>query len=106
MKLLILITLTTVLVSCSAPQQSVIKPEVVTVTKEIKVEVPVEVARIPPDALLQPYKPNELPVFVAVTNKDASCALTPEGEQQLRKLIYELNQRDKAWRTWATTKDK
>lgn len=84
----------TALVGCSAPR--------VLVETQI-VEVPVLRDRPAPAELAAPYVPRAVPVFVAPSHPDASSALTPDGERDLRGILIDLTTRDAAWRAWADT---
>lgn len=68
----------------------------------VRVSVPVAVRREPPPELLAPYRAQALPVFVLPSDPNASSALTPEGERQLRALLSDLMARDEAWRAWGS----
>lgn len=82
----------TALAGCTSPR--------VLVETQI-VEVPVFRERAAPAELAAPYVPRAVPVFVAPSHPDASSALTPEGERNLRGLLIDLTTRDAAWRAWA-----
>ena len=74
-------------------------PRIFVETQEVMVPVPYRV--VPPDVLLNPYHPRDLPEFVEPENEEASSCLTPLGEKQLREMIIDLRLRDDLWRTWA-----
>lgn len=74
-------------------------PRTITLTETVEVEIPVPVARKPPDALLVPVAV-EVPVFVSPDDPQASSALTQEGEKRLQDLILSLKGYMDASRAW------
>lgn len=79
------------------------EPKIITKVEIVEVKVPVPVKVQPPVELLEPIEA-PLPEFVSPDDKNASSALTAEGERLLRGLIEELLQRIKMWEFWASQK--
>ena len=75
------------------------------VREPVEVKVPVPVKAKPHKTLLTDISVMPLPVFVLPSDKNASSALTPEGETRLKKLLVKLKMRIEAWREWATAGD-
>lgn len=69
-------------------------------TSLLDVKIPIATKRTPPPELMEPVavKP---PVFVSVLDKQATSALTADGEADLRILIATLLARLDAWQDWA-----
>jgi len=71
-------------------------------TEYQRVEVPISVRAVAPQALLAPIPmPPELK-FVSPDDPRASSALTAEGEAALTELVNEYVSRIAAWNAWAT----
>lgn len=69
----------------------------------VEVKVPVPVRMTPtPELLAAPQFADGLPVWLEPTDPQASSALTREGETRLRLQLQEMQDRDEAWREWAT----
>jgi len=88
------------MVGCGAAR---LPPQVITKIETQTVEVPVVVARVPPAELTAPVAP-VLPKFVSPDDKQATSALTAEGERQFQALVEELLSRLAAWQAWAAEK--
>lgn len=56
-----------------------------------------------PAELLAPIAGPSLPLFVSPDNSEASAALTPATEAELRRIIADMLDRLDAWRAWAQT---
>jgi hypothetical protein len=75
------------------------KPDPIIRYHTIEVKVPVQIKAEPPEALRTPPL-LEAPTFVPPSDPAASSALTKEGEQQLKRLLLQLRNRERAWRAW------
>ena len=82
------------LVSCATPEPIIIR-------EPVEVMVPVAVNPVFPDALITPYKPVKLPVFISPSDPAATAALSEEELMHLRALIRDLVTRDNAWQAFA-----
>ena len=69
-------------------------------TSTLEVKVPVATRGKPPAELTAPVAA-VLPNFIAPSDKDATSALSPKGEADLRILIGTLLARIDAWNDWA-----
>jgi hypothetical protein len=67
----------------------------------ITVPVPVETAPVPPPELLTAEPPPPTLRFVAPAHPQASSALTPAGERDLRDWVERLRRKLRAWERWA-----
>ena len=96
MALRLVISALALLLSACATQAPVVR------TEYQRVEVPVSVRAVAPQALLAPIPvPPEL-TFVSPDDPRASSALTAEGEAALTELVNEYVARIAAWNAWAT----
>ncbi len=75
------------------------QPEPIVRYHTVEVKVPVQVKAVPPEILRTPPS-LEAPKFVPPSSPDASSALTKNGEQQLKRLLLQLRNRERAWRAW------
>lgn len=82
------------LLSVGCTRAPVIKVEYV----EVKVPVPYRLD--PPAALVTPYTPSDLPVFLQPGAGVVS--LDEEGVNHLKTILRTLTTRDEAWRVWST----
>lgn len=91
LKLISVVIILGITVGCAHPKM---KPTIISVT------LPVATLVTPPAELRAPLT-SELPKFVAPSDKEASSALTAEGERTFRALINDLLTRIDAWQAWA-----
>lgn len=83
------------LVGCSA-REPLIKYELV------EVKVPIQVKAVPPAKLIEPLVAPP-PVFISPADPAASSALSREGEENLKRWLLMLHDRQIAWKIWAGT---
>jgi hypothetical protein len=74
-------------------------PQVVVETQEVRVPVPVRAT--PPPALAAPYRPAEVPVWLAPGAAEATSCLDARGERALLAILYDLVARESAWWSWS-----
>lgn len=70
-----------------------------------RVEIPVPTRGVPPAELMACRFKINVPQFVPASHPQASSALTPEGERELRAMTHRLKSCDEAWEAWATAGD-
>ena len=77
-----------------------LRPEPIVKYEIVEVKIPIYMKQEPP-AILTKAQNYILPVFVAPTSEGASSALTVQGEAELKRVLLNLHDRDKAWREWS-----
>jgi len=75
------------------------RPEPIVRYRAVEVKVPVQVRPEPPE-VLRSLPLLEVPSFISPSDPAASSALSREGEQQLKRLLLQLRNRERAWRAW------
>ena len=77
-----------------------LRPDPIIKYETIEVKIPIYMKPTPPAVLTMPLK-FDLSVFISPTSEGASSALSVQGEKELKRLLLNLHDRERAWRTWA-----
>jgi hypothetical protein len=76
------------------------RPEPIVKHEMVEVKVPVYIKQAPPAILTMPLK-SVFPRFIDPRSSGASSALDIQGEQELKLLLIELTDRQRAWKAWS-----
>ena len=76
-----------------------LRPEPIIQTKTIQIKVPVYLKAEPPEFLLSRQK-YVLPDFHSPMDKGMSSCLDTAGEEKLKRLMIDLDDRLRAWKAW------